>query len=359
MSEEKNTTPVKASTEIGDLAGHGKIVESVIGLLERVGLAFFKKGLAKRDTDARNYDKIEVAKTDIEIYKLRLNAIKEIHPEVVVSIDGTVDFENGLESIKPIVQFQNNEKIKDVSLEERRELNAASVAVQAIAVLVNEQHDISDSKETVSDDWTARFIRITEDVSDADMQVLWARILAGEVKKPRSFSLRTLDVLKNMSKKEAEVFLKIAPYVLEWTDVKFVFCNLMPVIFPHENFTTLIECGILQSHDLSYKLLSNRGTFSEYRKMNYQKEHVLHIEDSLIGDLHDLRIAKLTVAGKELINLLDVKPSLEYLKRISNAYGKDDKCIRIYKKMDANRLVELQEFSRGSRFKSGPRNNNI
>ena len=41
------------------------------------------------------------------------------------------------------------------------------------------------------------------------MQLLWAKVLAGEIKEPSSYSLRTLDVLRNISKEEAEYFVKI------------------------------------------------------------------------------------------------------------------------------------------------------
>lgn len=62
------------------------------------------------------------------------------------------------------------------------------------------------SNEPVSEDWATRFFNIAQDVNDEDMQILWARVLAGEVKKPKSFSLRTLETLKNLSSEEAEMF---------------------------------------------------------------------------------------------------------------------------------------------------------
>lgn len=38
---------------------------------------------------------------------------------------------------------------------------------------------------------------------------MWAKILAGEIEEPSSCSLRTLDILRNISKEEAECFVKI------------------------------------------------------------------------------------------------------------------------------------------------------
>lgn len=47
------------------------------------------------------------------------------------------------------------------------------------------------------------------------MQELWGRILAGEVKQPKSYSLRTLELIKNLSKKEADTFIKIATLAIQ------------------------------------------------------------------------------------------------------------------------------------------------
>lgn len=66
--------------------------------------------------------------------------------------------------------------------------------------------------EPVEKDWMNRFLNIAEDVSDKDMQDIWGRILAGEIKKPKSYSLRTLEVLRNMSKDEASLLMKASTY---------------------------------------------------------------------------------------------------------------------------------------------------
>src|SRR5690606_25427708 len=73
--------------------------------------------------------------------------------------------------------------------------------------LRNEQ---SVTDEPLDEDWKTRFFNIAEDISNEEMQSLWGKILAGEIKQPKSYSLRTLELLKNLSKEEAEVFTKFA-----------------------------------------------------------------------------------------------------------------------------------------------------
>ena len=101
-----------------------------------------------------------------------------------------------------------------------RQVNIEAVASNAAEVLKIESNV---SNEPVDKDWTARFINIVEDISDEQMQYLWGKILAGEVKRPKSFSLHTLEVLKNLSKEEADLFAKAAHFIITYSDTPFIF----------------------------------------------------------------------------------------------------------------------------------------
>ena len=104
--------------------------------------------------------------------------------------------------------------------ETRRQHNIDNVSQIAAEQLKNED---SVSNEPVNADWASRFFNIVEDISDQEMQTLWGRILAGEVKQPKSFSIRTLELLKNLSKEEAETFTKFAQIALNSGNSSFVF----------------------------------------------------------------------------------------------------------------------------------------
>ena len=54
--------------------------------------------------------------------------------------------------------------------------------------------------------WTNRWVDGAQDVSSEDLQKLWGKILAGEVKSPRQTSLRTLSILRDMTQQEARDF---------------------------------------------------------------------------------------------------------------------------------------------------------
>ena len=57
-------------------------------------------------------------------------------------------------------------------------------------------------------DWTARFFNDIQDVSSEKFQLLWAKVLAGEVERPGSTSIRTLSILKNIGQATADLFRK-------------------------------------------------------------------------------------------------------------------------------------------------------
>lgn len=67
--------------------------------------------------------------------------------------------------------------------------------------------------EDVSKDWFANFFDKCRIVSDEDMQHLWARVLAGEANNPGSFSRRTVNLVADLEKRDAELFGNLCRFV--------------------------------------------------------------------------------------------------------------------------------------------------
>ena len=86
--------------------------------------------------------------------------------------------------------------------EKKRQANIGS-AVRNAAL---ELGDGNVQDHEVDHDWTARFFNDVQDVSSEEMQKLWGKVLAGEVERPGSHSIRTLTVLKNLDKTVATLF---------------------------------------------------------------------------------------------------------------------------------------------------------
>ncbi|WP_195338198.1 DUF2806 domain-containing protein [Alistipes onderdonkii] len=102
------------------------------------------------------------------------------------------------------------------------------------------------SNEPVNVDWVNRFFNIVEDISDDTLHDMWGRILAGEVKSPNSYSLRTLDLLKNITKEEAELFIKASQYYVAHNFI----CTEELFLSMHETLL-LGETGLINSEELT------------------------------------------------------------------------------------------------------------
>jgi len=66
--------------------------------------------------------------------------------------------------------------------------------------------------ENIEDDWIVNFFDKCRLVSDAEMQALWARILAGEANSPGSYSRKTVNVVANLDKFDAEMFTRLCSF---------------------------------------------------------------------------------------------------------------------------------------------------
>ena len=104
----------------------------------------------------------------------------------------------------------------DLRIEYRESLRQENIE-KVVSIAANE---ISDkvSTEPVDLDWSLQFFDAVQDVCDEDMQSLWARILAGEVTEPGSYSKRTLQFLKTLDKFEAEKFVVFCSFAFQFED---------------------------------------------------------------------------------------------------------------------------------------------
>lgn len=95
--------------------------------------------------------------------------------------------------------------------EEKRQANIENISLKAFEHLPEDDEMVDDP---VDPDWIARFFTTARDVSHEEMQTLWAKVLAAEVVRPKSFSLRTLETIGNLDADEAQIIEKILRYAV-------------------------------------------------------------------------------------------------------------------------------------------------
>ena len=119
--------------------------------------------------------------------------------------------EAALEKLGEDPSFGNRVINRFVQEEARKQQNRDAVAQEAIAALEDQSRDDRDNsssaeKPELDEDWMNVFSVHAENASSDRLRQLWGRILAGEVRKPGSFSLTTLRVISELDQRIASLF---------------------------------------------------------------------------------------------------------------------------------------------------------
>jgi hypothetical protein len=102
----------------------------------------------------------------------------------------------------------------------RRQKNKEEIAKKTIEILQDEaaaapqgQTENAQASTDVDEDWLNVFEKYAEEASTERMQTLWARVLAGEIRTPKAFSLKTLRFLSELDQETATLFEKYIPFI--------------------------------------------------------------------------------------------------------------------------------------------------
>ena len=208
-----------------------------------------------------------------------------------------------------------------VAKEIRRQENIDSIVQMAAQNLLEED---SVSQKPVDVDWATRFFEYAQDITKEEMKVLWAKILAKEVKTPSSFSLRTLDVLRNITSEEAETFEKVGKFVMYESDC-FIYNNsevLERFDIKFSDIVFLRDCGILMSTDF---IVKNYSSDSKENSSAYVYCGNYCIRMTIPKNHREISIPVhlLTRVGQELLTLIEIEGNLDYMRSWRDAIKKE------------------------------------
>lgn len=66
--------------------------------------------------------------------------------------------------------------------------------------------------ESLDENWVAHFFKQCDTVSNAEMQSLWSKLLAGEATAPGTYSRRTVDLVSTLDKADATLFTALGQF---------------------------------------------------------------------------------------------------------------------------------------------------
>lgn len=217
-----------------------------------------------------------------------------------------------------LIEAENLDRLNErlLAKEVKRQNNIDDVVEIAASHL---QSEPTVTEETVNEDWTTRFFDIVQDVSDDEMKKLWGQILAGEVKTPQSYSLRTLELLRNLSKNEADIFVKIARLALCDNNWYFIYkgkeADISKYDASYSDIAKLIEIGILQSGDLVQHTISAEN--DDFNTALFCCNIIILLTIKA-GTEIQIPIYLFTQAGMELLKLVAAEPNMEYIKELAD-----------------------------------------
>ena len=272
----------------------GKPIEKLIEVISNGIGVLYRSRAIRREADAKAYEikKKKKAKNEALAEK------KLIEAEILDRLNQRI-------CAKEIIR-QNN--IDDVAEIAAKELELETTV----------------SSTPVNKDWSTRFFDIVQDVSDEEMKYLWGKILAGEVKSPKSYGLRTLELLRNLSKEEALLFMKVSQFILK-DDTCFIWGGegLSDFGISYPDIAKLIECGLVQTGTFVQKRYDASPDKNEEFMITYNSQFVLFvtIKKGLIPCYIPVYI--LTRAGEELYKLLTISPNIDYLKKFALSIKKE------------------------------------
>lgn len=246
----------------------------------------------------------------------------------------------------------------------RERLNVDRVCEFALTDLKSEPLVIDTDKESevapISEDWLNVFEDQAAHMSSEQMQRLFGKILAGEIRKPASYSIRTIKLMAQLDNSAAVLFRLFCSLSIS---IRFPKENavpdarVVPLGKPGENSLRTYGLGfeqllILQEHGLiSTELetvvkwygLSIMHQPENVAPIYYQNETWLLVpkEPSPLLERQNFSVEGIgfTKSGKELLSIVDVEPNEQYTEALKKYF--DDLGMTMTKYDELNKSTQL------------------
>lgn len=228
--------------------------------------------------------------------------------------------------------------------EKKRQLNISSVVSEAARQLG--EAEVPDQEP--DHDWTARFFGEVQDVSSADMQALWAKILAGEVERAGSTSIRTLGILRDLDRSAARLFERLCSACVFLPAEGFIDARV-PSLGRNAALNSLrafdLDFGSLNRLNEHGLVIPDYNSWFDYGSATYgipfrfqSRLWILVPEDQhRQKDTLKLSGVALTRAGQELSRVVEIQAMAEFTQALLK-YFREQKL----------RMVEVEEYADGT-----------
>ncbi|MBI4782503.1 MAG: DUF2806 domain-containing protein [Oscillatoriophycideae cyanobacterium NC_groundwater_1537_Pr4_S-0.65um_50_18] len=190
----------------------------------------------------------------------------------------------------------------------------------------------------ISDDWIDSFRKEACGKSSEEMQILFGKILAGEIKQPDSFSIRTVRIMGQLDSRAASLFRLLCSLCVTLGHQDVILDSRVPSLggnaaqnflqhygLSFANLNVLEEYGLIISDFNSY--IDYRATIARNNMVGVALKYSntywglvpANIDDWPLEK--DLRVhgVQLSNSGKELLKIVEIEPNEQYASAL-NAY---------------------------------------
>ncbi|MEZ9143221.1 DUF2806 domain-containing protein [Vibrio sp. 10N.286.52.C3] len=281
--------------------------------------------------DAKRDEMLMIAQTENDVADIKSGKKKYTEDRKLITVEsacGVPLIECKEDKVEPYINFELLEKQKvtrKYAQDIQEEIHLTKAILMAEHDLLNSEYE--SNEEPIDQDWFTRWRDSAEKVSNEDLQSLWAKALAGEVATPGSYSLRTLEFLKNLSQAEAREISKLAPFVINKKVFKLPDLENKGLEFDY--LLEMEDLGILSGVEvggLSWSL----GTYAKesyVQNMQYGGKILLIEKDEPI-DLQ-LSVYKVTKLGCEILKLGIFPFDYDYFEQVGLQVKKQQYKVRL------------------------------
>lgn len=296
-----------------DIVGLGKAAEKLLEVVSRGVGTLYRPRAIRMEADARAYETRVLGKATAEVDTERARLA------VLAELDRTT-MPAGTEA-----QLAERARERFLRRELKRQRNIESITDAAFEELPEDVSDVP-----VDDDWCRRFFNVAEDVSDASIQVLWARVLAGEVSRPGSFAIRTLSVLRDLTHAEAQAFEAACNlcfdegYLLQPPQYDAWSVDWLSQFgLSHENLLALQEAGLIHDAEATSPFMKATNSLAPANlslAACYQGS-IVRFTTVKPQNSFEFVAVRFTTAGLQLSRLIQKRMNEAFLQHAASAYG--------------------------------------
>lgn len=200
--------------------------------------------------------------------------------------------------------------------------NRAQIIDKAVKLL-----EKGDNPEKIKDDWLIEFFNLCKNVSDEELQYVWAKILVNECKEEKTNSFKLLRTISELSSDEIDIIMKVVKecnYGIRSFEAIGILClsnkYLENINIKYEEIVGLEDIGIMKRETISLQdeivfTLNDNKIIKFIKKEEKKGKHL-----KLVNFAEFFRF---TSIGMEILDLINIDNDGTQFEKLENAL-KDD-----------------------------------